>query len=328
MTTKDKLLAELKTHPGEWVSGEQFSNKLGISRAAIWKQINSLKADGHQIQSAPKKGYRLAQAADLILPTEIAAGLTTRVMGRPGLICLNETDSTNLQAKAMAAQGAAEGTLVVAETQTCGRGRRGRTWFSPAGQSIYASIILRPPLVPAQAPQITLMTAVALAQTLSQAAGLDAKIKWPNDILVHGKKIAGILTEISTDMDAVDYVVVGLGINVNTPKKEMPNEIRKIATSMMSHKGRPFSRVTVLCALLKNFERCYDQLIDDGFAPIMAKWRHMSDIIGQAVYVDVLDKRYTGIVAEVDDDGVLILEDAHGHRQRIFSGDVTRLRKT
>lgn len=328
MTTKEKLLARLKTDQGQWVSGEQVSNQLGISRAAIWKQINSLKKDGHQIESAPKKGYRLAQAADLILPAEIAAGLTTKVMGRPDLVCLKKTDSTNLRAKALAAHGAAEGVVVVAETQTSGRGRRGRSWYSPPGQSIYTSIILRPPMAPAQAPQITLMTAVALAQTLSQTAGLDAKIKWPNDILINGKKIAGILTEISTDMDVVDYVVVGLGINVNTPENEMPVDIREIATSALIQKGRPLPRVALLCALLKIFEQCYEQLNTEGFPPIMVKWRQMSDIIGQPVYVDVLDKRYTGIVAAVDDDGVLILEDAHGRRHRIFSGDVTRLRKT
>jgi BirA family transcriptional regulator, biotin operon repressor / biotin---[acetyl-CoA-carboxylase] ligase len=328
MTTKEKLLAKLKAHAGQWISGEQVSNQLGISRAAIWKQINGLKSDGHGIQSLPKKGYRLARAADLMLPAEIAAGLTTRVMGRSGLVCLKETDSTNLQAKARAAQGADEGTVVVAETQTSGRGRRGRSWFSSAGRSIYASIILRPPMAPAQAPQITLMTAVAVAQTLRETAQLNATIKWPNDILIDGKKIAGILTEISTDMDVVDYVVVGLGINVNTLEKEMPADIRAIATSALIQKGAPVERVTLLCALLKNFERCYDQLKSDGFAPIMAQWRRMSDIIGQPVYVDVLEKRYTGIVAAVDDDGVLILEDKQGHRHRIFSGDVTRLRKT
>ena len=327
MTTKEKLLARLKAHQGEWVSGEQFSNQLGISRAAIWKHINRLKSDGHQIQSAPNKGYRLSQAADLMLPTEIIAGLTTRIIGRGELVCLQDTGSTNQQAKRLAARGAAEGTVVVAESQSEGRGRRGRTWFSPTGQNIYASIILRPPLAPGQAPQITLMTAVALAQALEQTAHLDVKIKWPNDILANGKKLAGILTEISTDMDVVDYVVVGLGINVNIPEKEMPTDICDSATSTLILKGEPLSRVTLLCALLNKFEQCYDRLKTEGFAPIMAQWRHMSDMIGQPVHVDVLDKRYTGIVAHVDDHGVLVLKDEKGKLQRIVSGDVTRLRK-
>lgn len=326
-TTKQKLLHCLKENLGQWISGEQISNQLGISRTAIWKHINSLKNDGHEIDSAPKKGYCLIRAADLLDPDEIRSLLPTRIMGQPAITVFGETDSTNLQAKAMAAQGAAEGTVVVADTQTRGRGRRGRTWFSPPGQSIYASIILRPPMAPAQAPQITLMTAVALARTLIETAGLEATIKWPNDILIHGRKIAGILTEISTEMDQVDYVVVGLGINVHTPQEAMPDEIAQIATSVSIENGTSVTRTELLCALLQQFETCYRQLVRDGFIPIMDQWRRMTDIIGQRVYVDVLNTRHTGVVHAVDDDGVLILKDDKGPMRRIFSGDVTRMRK-
>ncbi len=324
-TNRYRLLTYLKGNLGQWVSGESVSKQLGISRAAIWKHINGLKDDGHRIQAAPKKGYCLERAADLLSPEEISGGLKTRVMGRPCVIVFKETDSTNLQAKILASQGAAEGTLVAAETQTQGRGRRGRSWFSPTGQSIYVSIILRPSMAPAQAPQITLMTAVAVARTL-QKAGLKARIKWPNDILVGDRKIAGILTEISTEMDLVDWVVVGLGLNVNTPADRMPSEIRKIATSVRIQKGRPVSRVDLLCALLENFETCYEQLKTEGFGPIMEQWRQMTDIIGKRIYVDVMDTRHIGTVAAVDDDGVLILQDDQGRIHRIFSGDVTRVR--
>ncbi len=324
-TTRYRLLACLKENLGQWVSGESISNQLGISRAAIWKHINSLKNDGHLIQSAPKKGYCLSQAADLLSPEEISGALGTRIMGRPSVVIFKETDSTNLQAKILASRGAPEGTVVVADTQTQGRGRRGRSWFSPAGQSIYTSIILRPPMAPAQAPRITLMTAVAVARTLRDI-GLDARIKWPNDILVKGKKIAGILTEISTEMDLVDWVVVGLGLNVNTPADQMPPEIRPIATSMQIQKGRPVSRIELLCTLLENFETGYEQLKTEGFGPIMEQWRQMTDIIGQRVYVDVMETRYFGTVAAVDDDGVLILKDDQGRTRRIFSGDVGKVR--
>jgi len=324
-TNRYRLLTYLKENLGQWVSGEVISNQLGISRAAIWKHINRLKDDGLLIQSAPKKGYCLAQAADLLSPEEIAGGLNTRFMGRPSVVVFKETDSTNMQAKILAIQGAAEGTLVAAEAQTQGRGRRGRTWFSPAGQSIYVSMILRPSIPPAQAPQITLMTAVAVARTL-QKDGLKARIKWPNDVLIEGKKIAGILTEITTEMDQVDWVVVGLGLNVNTPADQMPPEIREIATSVRIQKGRPVSRVELLCALLENFEACYEQLKAEGFGPIMKQWRQMTDIIGQRIYVDVMDTRHIGTVAAVDNDGVLILEDDQGQTHRIFSGDVTLVR--
>jgi BirA family biotin operon repressor/biotin-[acetyl-CoA-carboxylase] ligase len=327
-STKQKLLNYLKQAPQQWVSGQQISNQLGITRAAIWKHINTLKDEGHTIQSAPRKGYRLEKAADLITAEDIRTCLNTRVMGQAQIICLPQTDSTNSQAKRLADEGAPEGTVVVAESQTGGRGRRGRSWFSPAGQSIYTSIILRPPMAPAQAPQITLMTAVAAARALQEATGLNATIKWPNDILIADKKIAGILTEISTEMDAVDYVVVGLGINVNTTAADMPPDIQSIATSVRIESGARFPRTDLLCSLLQHFESSYETLQRDGFRPIMAQWRQMSDIIGQPVYVDVLDVRHTGIVEAVDDDGVLILKDENGQRHRIFSGDVTRLRKT
>lgn len=326
MTTKSKLLNQLRRSPRQWVSGEELSVQLGISRTAVWKQINNLKAEGHQILSAPKKGYRLEQMADVITSEELAATLKTRIMGRPAVHLLKETDSTNLQAKAMAAQGAAEGTLVVADTQTQGRGRRGRTWHSPSKRNIYASLILRPQMSPSQAPQITLMTAVALARTLRISADLDAKIKWPNDVMVGGKKIAGILTEISADMDVVDYVVVGFGINVNTRQNEVPVEIAPIATSIILEKGVQTARSRLLCDLLEHYEAAYDLLNEQGFGPVMQQWRSMTDIIGQRVYVDVMETRHTGVVETVDDDGVLILRKDDGETRRIFSGDVTKVR--
>jgi BirA family biotin operon repressor/biotin-[acetyl-CoA-carboxylase] ligase len=326
MTTKAKLLRRLTDRRHHWVSGEELSNGLGISRTAVWKQINNLKADGHRILSAPKKGYCLEQIADRLDAEALQAMVHTRVMGRPAIRVLEQTDSTNLQAKMMADQKAAEGTLIVADTQTLGRGRRGRTWHSPAGRNIYASLILRPQLAPSQAPQITLMAAVALARTLETSAALDAKIKWPNDVMVGGKKIAGILTELSTDMESVAYVVVGFGINVNIREAEMPEEIRPIATSIHMQSGTETSRTRLLCDLLENFETAYALLNDEGFGPVMAQWRAMTDIIGQRANVDVMGRRLTGTVAAVDDDGVLILEDDGGAVHRILSGDVTRLR--
>jgi BirA family transcriptional regulator, biotin operon repressor / biotin---[acetyl-CoA-carboxylase] ligase len=326
MTTKAKILRLLTDNHHQWVSGEELSHRLGISRTAVWKQINNLKADGHRIMSAPKKGYRLEQIADLISADGLHAMVQTRVMGRQAVRVLQETDSTNLQAKIMAGRKAAEGTLIVADAQTLGRGRRGRTWHSPPGRNIHASLILRPKLAPSQAPQVTLMAAVALARTLEVSAALDAKIKWPNDVMVGGKKIAGILTEISTDMESVDYVVVGFGINVNMRKSEMPQALRPIATSILMEKGTETSRAHLLCTLMENIEAAYDLLNDQGFGPVMQQWRSMTDIIGQRVCVDVMGRRHTGTVEAVDDDGVLILKDNQGVLHRILSGDVTRLR--
>ena len=204
MATKNQLLLYLKENQENWVSGELISNNLSVSRAAIWKQIRNLKEDGYIIESSPKKGYLLSKSSDPITAGEIRQGLSTRVFGKKNIIYLRETDSTNTRAKELAAQGAPEGTLVIAEKQTNGRGRRGRSWFSPPGGGIYFSLILRPVISPGETPRITLMTAVVLAETLISLMKLKLRIKWPNDILVNGKKLAAILTEISTEMDEVN----------------------------------------------------------------------------------------------------------------------------
>ena len=327
MSTKDKLLLYLKRNQGNWVSGELISSKLSVSRAAIWKHIQKLKEEGYIIESASKKGYLLSKSSDPITADEIRQGLSTKVFGKKNIIFLKETDSTNTRAKELAAQGAPEGTLVIAEKQTSGRGRRGRNWFSPPGGGIYCSLILRPVLSPSETPRITLMTAVVLAETLISLMKLKLRIKWPNDILVNGKKLAGILTEISTEMDAVNYIVVGLGMNVNTQLEDLPREIKKTATSILIETKKPFPRVKLIQHYLKLYEKYYDMFKKNDFEPIMKRWRKLADIIGKQIKVDVIGKTHTGKVVDVDNDGVLILKDDQGKLQRIFSGDVTMARQ-
>jgi BirA family biotin operon repressor/biotin-[acetyl-CoA-carboxylase] ligase len=328
MTTKDQLLLYLKENQGNWVSGELISNNLAVSRSAIWKHIRRLKEDGYVIESAPKKGYLLSKDSDPITADEIRQGLCANVFGRKNIICLKETDSTNTRAKELAAQGAPEGTLIIAEKQTKGRGRRGRNWFSPPRGGIYFSLILRPAISPGESPRITLMTAVVLAETLISMMKLKLRIKWPNDILVNGKKLAGILTEISTEMDAVNYIVVGLGMNVNIQFENFPSEIKKKATSILIETGKQFPRVRFIQHYLKLYEKYYDMFKKNDFEPIMNRWRELADIIGKQIRVDVIGKTHTGKVIDVDDDdGVLILKDNQGRLQRIFSGDVTLARQ-
>jgi len=326
-TTKDKLLLFLKKNQGNWVSGELISNNLSVSRAAIWKHIRKLKEEGYIIESSPKKGYLLSKASDPITADEIRQGLSTKVFGKKDIIYLNETDSTNTRAKELAAQGAPEGTLVIAEKQTEGRGRRGRSWFSPPGGGIYFSLILRPVLSPTETPRITLMTAVVLAETLISLMKLKLRIKWPNDILVNGKKLAGILTEISTEMDEVNYIIVGLGLNVNTQLEDLPREIKKTATSILIETGKQFPRVKLIQHYLKLYEKYYDMFKKNDFEPIMKRWRELADIIGKQIRVDVIGKTHIGKVVDVDNDGVLILKDNQGKLQRIFSGDATLARQ-
>ncbi len=325
MSTKQQLLIYLKEGKGTWISGEFLAHKMAISRSAVWKHIGSLKDDGYVIESSRKKGYLLRQTSDLLLADEIREGLTTNVLGKGKIIHFAETDSTNIRAKYLANEGAPEGTVVVAEKQTQGKGRRGRTWFSPPGEGIYASIILRPPISPNEAPKLTLMTAVALAEALLSLTSLKVRIKWPNDILVKGRKVAGILTEISTEMDRIDYVIIGVGVNVNTPREGLSPDIAQLATSVYMETGKAFPRIVLLRAFLQWLEIYYEAFKTKGFDPILSRWKHLADIIGRRISVDLMDIVRVGKVLDVDKDGFLILQDRKGAIERIISGDVTLL---
>ena len=322
MSTKDALLKYLKESSGAWTSGESLAASLMISRSAIWKHIKALQEEGYGIESSTKRGYTLQALPDRLLPAEIKDGLTTRLFGRERIDHYMETDSTNVRARALAQHGAPEGTVVVAEAQTQGRGRRGRTWFSPPGCGIYVSVILRPRVQPHEAPQLTLLAAVAMAETLLETADLPFTIKWPNDILVNGKKISGILTEMSLEMDRVDYVVLGLGLNVNTPGEAMAEEVREIATSLRILTGRTFSRAKILQIFLDKLEQYYTLFQDRQFVRIRDRWKELSGIIGKYVKIENLDRPYEGEVVDIDQDGFLVLKSPDGTLQRIVAGDV------
>ena len=322
MNTKEKLLAALKKNRGRWISGEQLSRELTVSRAAVNKHIRNLRKAGYDIASATNKGYCLESGTDLLLENEIKEGLDTNSFGRNEIIIFSETDSTNTRAKDLAAQGAPEGTLVLAERQTQGRGRKGRNWLSPEASGIYSSLILRPRIPPSEAPVITLLTAVVVAETLKSLTPLTPKIKWPNDILINGRKIAGILTEASMEIDAVDFIIVGLGLNVNTPTDGFSEELQSIATSIFIETKKRWDRTALIREYLKQYEIYYDLFKRDGFTPIVKRWKTLSDIIGREVRVDMVNKTLTGRVTDVDNDGVLILKDDADELHRVYSGDV------
>lgn len=322
MSTKDELLKYLRYSDGAWISGETLASTLAISRTAIWKHIKILQEEGYQIESSTKRGYVLKAIPDRLLPAEIQEGLKTIRFGHKKIEYYDETDSTNVRARMLAHHGAPEGTVVVAETQTQGRGRRGRTWYSPPGCGIYVSIILRPLVQPHEAPQLTLMTAVAMAETLMMLVDLPFTIKWPNDILIHGKKISGILTEMAMEMDRVDYVIVGLGLNVNTPAEVMAEEIHEIATSLKILTGKTFSRVEILQNFLKKLEDHYALFQGRQFEVIRNRWKELSGIIGRHVKIENLDRAYEGEVVDLDQDGFLVLRAGDGKLQRIVAGDV------
>ncbi len=322
MSTREDILIKLKEKKNKWISGGQISVALGISRAAVSKHISAFRKQGYEIQSSSGKGYRLLHLPDQIHPFEITHGLNTKIFGRQKIVCLDRTDSTNIRAREMAVAGAHEGTVVIADTQTAGRGRKGRWWHSPEKGGIYMSLILRPRLSPEDAPRITLMTAVALAEALTAFTDAAIQIKWPNDLLINNKKICGILTEISTEMDMVEYVIAGMGMNVNMGPDAFSGGLEDIATSLSMETGQTFDRAKVVKTILEKFEETYDLFTAGRFDPIIDRWKTFSSILGKTIRIDVLGKLHQGRVLDVDNSGVLIMEDTNGKVHRFYSGDV------
>ncbi len=322
MNLREAVLTALKEKKGEWISGEGLSEGLGVSRTAVWKQVRHLLAEGYAIESSPKKGYRICTPADILSPAEVCPGLATQVLGRQDYIYCREIDSTNNRARLLASQGYPEGTVVVAEMQTAGRGRRGRDWYSPAQQGIYVSIILRPELPLKEISRVSLVTAVAVAQTLESELGLNPRIKWPNDVLVDNKKIAGILSEAVTDMDGVEYIVVGIGLNINNDIQAFPPDLRTAPTSARALNHRANSRVKILQGLLRHLEYYYQQLLAGNFAVTLAKARSLSTVIGREVRLDNGKDFIAGQAVDIDDNGFLLVRDRQGTTHTIMSGEI------
>lgn len=258
--------------------------------------------------------------------TLVQQSFSANGFGNP-LHYFHEIGSTNSHLRELAEAGATEGTVVVAESQTQGRGRLGRRWESPPFSNLYLSILLRPQLSPAHAAQMTLMAAVALAETVEGFVALRPAIKWPNDILVGGKKLAGILTEASCDAERVHYVILGIGVNVNYPVAAMPDEIRQRATSLMEVAGRPVARESFLQRLIQAMDRCYGELEQAGFEALAPRWQSYFAWRGKRVRVELLDQVTTGIAQGIDLDGALLVVDEGGIEQRIIAGDVIPLEK-
>ena len=248
-TTREQLLTLLLKRKDEFLSGEKISDALQVSRAAVWKHIEALRQEGYQIEARPKRGYRLIYRPDRLAPEEVAPLLTTRRFGRE-IHYERTVPSTQPLAHQWAREGAGEGALVLAEEQTAGRGRLGHSWYAPAKSGIWMSLILRPPIPLVHASQLTLVASIGVARALSDTTGLSLSIKWPNDLLIGDKKVCGILTELRGEQDRVDYIVLGIGINVNIVTDQWPEELRERATSLAIASGRKFfpGRSTSCCS--------------------------------------------------------------------------------
>ena len=314
----EKILA-LMRDKDDYISGEDLSKELGISRAAIWKHIEELRQEGYDIIAVPHLGYRIASTPDRLIPPEVSWKLNTKIFGKK-IYSYKKTDSTNKIAYKLAEDGAGEGTVVFAEEQTKGRGRFSRTWVSPQG-GIYMSLVLRPKLEPVKTARITLAAAVAVAEAVRKVTNLPAQIKWPNDVLINGSKAAGILTEMRAEQDAIDFVIIGIGVNVNTPKDGLP----KGATSLKEELNVSVSRVELAKRILEMFEARYLEL-EKGFGKIMEEWRRLSDTLGRRVRIHTHDQALEGQALDVDENGGLILRLDSGFNRHIFSGDVELVR--
>ena len=321
MMLREAVLKTLKQKQGHWVSGGALSQELGVSRTTVWKYIKSLQAEGYTVEASPKKGYRLTIRPDILSGLEVQPELNTTLFGREHYFYFKEMESTNDYAKILATRNYPEGTTVVAECQTAGRGRRGRAWFSLPGKGIYVSVILRPALPLNQLSRVTPAMAVAVADALHQL-GLKPGIKWPNDILVNGRKIAGILTEAVTDMDGIEYIVVGIGVNVNYRLEDFPKEFRQSATSARIELKCTVPRLPLLQELLLRVEQRYQQMLTGGVAAIMEEFRRLSTVIGKDIVLDGLQGITSGRAIDIDNNGFLMVRDAEGNIHHVMSGEI------
>jgi BirA family biotin operon repressor/biotin-[acetyl-CoA-carboxylase] ligase len=322
VTTDAKILSTLRAHP-EGVSGAELAEQLRVSRAAVWARIEELRGLGYDIEACPHLGYRLVSVPDVLHADDLLARLyKTKIIGRD-IRVFEQTTSTNDVVEKLARDGVKEGVVVFAESQTKGRGRLGRKWISPANKGLWFSILLRPNLRPPETTQLTVAAATALCRAIAAETGLNPEIKWPNDILVAGRKVAGILTELSAELDRVNYVVVGIGVDVNLGLTELPAELRKQVTSLRIEADRAFSRADLATAILRELDNDYGRLCAGQFAAVADEWQARCQTIGCDVTIQIGDRRVQGRAESLGENGELLLRTEHGHLERISGGDVT-----
>ncbi|MFA4854893.1 MAG: biotin--[acetyl-CoA-carboxylase] ligase [Candidatus Omnitrophota bacterium] len=317
---KEKILEYLKKKH-DYFSGDEIGQHLGISRQGLWKHIQDLKDSGYDIVAVPHLGYRLESCPDRLFIFEVTRGLNTKFIGKK-IHYFDYLASTMDLAMQLGMQAAPSGTLVLAESQTKGRGRLGRSWFSPKYKGIYLSLILRPGILPAASPILTLLSAVSICEAIKKVVDLDAQIKWPNDVFIHNKKVAGILTEMNAEVDKVNFVVTGIGLNVNNDKKSLIAQ----ATSLKEQAGASVNRILLLQELLRRIENNYFLLEDKGSQVIVDKWRNFSFTLGRRVKVYCQNKHIEGSAVDIDNDGGLLIRKDSGLMQKVSSGDVMHCR--
>lgn len=322
MSLDAEILTALRTGD-TGVSGADLSQKLGVSRAAIWARIEELRSLGYDIEASPHFGYRLLNCPDVLHADDLRSRvLDNKVIGRD-IRVFEETTSTNDVIEKLARDGVKEGAVVFAESQTKGRGRLGRKWLSPPRKGLWFSVLLRPDVRPQATTQLTVAAATALARAIRAQTTIQPEIKWPNDILIDGKKVAGILTELSAELDHVKYVILGIGVDVNINPADFPPDVRKIATSLKAETGAALHRPQLAAAILRELDVDYARVRAGKFEVVADEWEDACTTIGHNVAIRIGPRVIQGRAESLDEDGALLLRTQHGHLERIIGGDVT-----
>ena len=320
MTTDARILTALRAGS---TSGADLAQQLGVSRAAVWARIEELRSLGYDIAASPHQGYRLLGVPDVLHSDDLLSRLSAnKVVGRD-IRVFQETSSTNDVIEKLARDGAKEGVVVFAESQTKGRGRLGRKWLSPPRKGLWFSVLLRPDLRPQAATQLTVATATALARAIRRQTGLVPEIKWPNDILLGGKKTAGILTELSAELDHVKYLIIGIGVDVNVVASDFPQDVRKLATSLKIESGQHVSRADLAAAVLQELDTDYARICAGQFQAVADEWEEQCATLGRNVIIHLGTRQIEGRAESLDAEGALLVRTQHGRLERIIGGDVT-----
>lgn len=317
---KAELLKILRT-AGGYVSGQQLCEQFGVSRTAVWKVIRQLKEEGYEIEAVKNKGYRICEIPDVMTSEEVQSRLYTRWMSQ-NCVYLESVDSTNNYAKRLAEEGAADGTLVIADEQTGGKGRRGRHWETPKGANIAMTLLIRPQIRPEHASRLTLLMAMAVAEGIRQVTGLDAEIKWPNDVVVHGKKVCGILTEMNTEVDYINYVVLGTGINVN--QETFPEEIQHIAGSLCKELGTKVCRAELAACIMERLETLYETFLKtEDLSELYQEYNELCVNRGHEIRVLEPGNEYVGTTDGINERGELVVQKKDGETVCVYAGEVS-----
>jgi BirA family transcriptional regulator, biotin operon repressor / biotin---[acetyl-CoA-carboxylase] ligase len=317
-----KKLLDAFTNAGEtYLSGQNLADVMGCSRTAVWKHMEELRKEGFQLEAVRRKGYRIVKTPEMITADEIRLGLKTSFIGK-NIHYEDSVESTQKIAHRLAYEDVPEGTVVIAEEQMSGRGRMDRKWHSPKYTGIWMSLILRPNIPLPKAPQLTLLAAVSVVQAIEDLTGLTPEIKWPNDILLNGKKITGILTELQAESDRIHSIIIGMGINVNQKLDDFPLDLQKTASSLLIEQGKEISRASLIKGIFTQFEKMYLLYLAEGFLPIKLLWESYAISIGKQMKARTLMGTIEGKALGITDDGVLLIKDLEGIIHQVYSADI------